>query len=230
MGFLQSAINQVGRDMGKVVSNAIFQDAHAIPIRSTGGGSTRSSSKVKYIVRDKDEREFGLLAMKAKFDKSIDFATSFRPQTLVNKLSGAYSELKSLINHASSDDHIDREEGQTILNMVIDFNDKLASVVEILELDEEGNSKQLEIAKTLYSRVMELFYNGLLLGIKSCQRNKETLNKMYNEIENRHTFSFLGFGSSDVKKRKQAIQERIDLEAKIEAAYQGSLDLFTPKQ
>ncbi|QTY27052.1 hypothetical protein [Flavobacterium sp. CS20] len=33
MGFLQSAINQVGRDLGRVASNAIFKDRHAIPIR-----------------------------------------------------------------------------------------------------------------------------------------------------------------------------------------------------
>lgn len=29
MGFFQSAKNQVGRDLGKVISNAVFGDKHA---------------------------------------------------------------------------------------------------------------------------------------------------------------------------------------------------------
>lgn len=32
-GFVRSAVNQVGRDGGRVISNAVYGDAHAIPIR-----------------------------------------------------------------------------------------------------------------------------------------------------------------------------------------------------
>lgn len=35
-GFIRSAINQVGRDGGKVISNKIYGDAHATPIRRVG--------------------------------------------------------------------------------------------------------------------------------------------------------------------------------------------------
>lgn len=35
-GFIRSAVNQVGRDGGKVISNAIYGDAHATPIRRVG--------------------------------------------------------------------------------------------------------------------------------------------------------------------------------------------------
>lgn len=35
-GFVRSAVNQVGRDGGKVISNAIYGDAHATPIRRVG--------------------------------------------------------------------------------------------------------------------------------------------------------------------------------------------------
>lgn len=35
-GFIRSAVNQVGRDGGKVISNAIYGDAHATPIRKVG--------------------------------------------------------------------------------------------------------------------------------------------------------------------------------------------------
>lgn len=33
-GFIRSAVNQVGRDTGKVISNSIYGDAHATPIRN----------------------------------------------------------------------------------------------------------------------------------------------------------------------------------------------------
>lgn len=33
-GFIRSAVNQVGRDYGKTISNQIFGDAHATPVRA----------------------------------------------------------------------------------------------------------------------------------------------------------------------------------------------------
>lgn len=33
-GFVRSAVNQVGRDSGRVISNSIYGDAHSIPIRN----------------------------------------------------------------------------------------------------------------------------------------------------------------------------------------------------
>lgn len=35
-GFVRSAVNQVGRDGGRVISNQIYGDAHSTPIRGTG--------------------------------------------------------------------------------------------------------------------------------------------------------------------------------------------------
>ena len=35
-GFIRSAVNQVGRDTGKIISNKIYGDAHATPIRNVG--------------------------------------------------------------------------------------------------------------------------------------------------------------------------------------------------
>lgn len=42
-GFIRSAVNQVGRDGGRVVSNKVYGDAHSIPIRQVGGQSTTNS-------------------------------------------------------------------------------------------------------------------------------------------------------------------------------------------
>ena len=36
-GFVRSAVNQVGRDAGKVVSNNLYGDAHSVPHRSVNG-------------------------------------------------------------------------------------------------------------------------------------------------------------------------------------------------
>ncbi len=38
-GFVRSAVNQVGRDAGRVVSNQTFGDAHSTPIRGVGNGT-----------------------------------------------------------------------------------------------------------------------------------------------------------------------------------------------
>lgn len=38
-GFVRSAVNQVGRDAGKVVSNGIYGDSHSTPIRNVSGNS-----------------------------------------------------------------------------------------------------------------------------------------------------------------------------------------------
>ena len=44
-GFVRSAVNQVGRDAGRVVSNNIYGDAHSIPHRTvSAGGAGRVSS------------------------------------------------------------------------------------------------------------------------------------------------------------------------------------------
>lgn len=36
-GFVRSAVNQVGRDAGRVVSNGVYGDRHSIPIRNVSG-------------------------------------------------------------------------------------------------------------------------------------------------------------------------------------------------
>ena len=38
-GFVKSAVNQVGRDGGKVISNQVYSDSHATPIRGVRSGS-----------------------------------------------------------------------------------------------------------------------------------------------------------------------------------------------
>jgi len=55
MVFLQSAINQVGRDMGLVASNAIFKDRHSIPIRKAKSYNYSHSSSRQRSVQTKTQ-------------------------------------------------------------------------------------------------------------------------------------------------------------------------------
>lgn len=50
-GFVRSAINQVGRDGGRVISNQLYGDAHSTPHRMVGGGAASSDG-----VQDPSER------------------------------------------------------------------------------------------------------------------------------------------------------------------------------
>lgn len=40
-GFIRSAVNQVGRDAGRCVSNGVYGDRHSVPYRNVSGGSGR---------------------------------------------------------------------------------------------------------------------------------------------------------------------------------------------
>ena len=88
MSFLKSAINQVGRDVGKVVSNSLFKDSHA--------ASYRRVINIRNTVNNS-------LNSKNEFEKAINFQTGHRPSTLVAKISGVYTIIKNEINQFLSD-------------------------------------------------------------------------------------------------------------------------------
>ena len=64
MSFLKSAINQVGRDMGKVVSNQIFKDSHSTPYRRVGNSNVVVTQNSNYSSKK---------VSKTEFDKAIEF-------------------------------------------------------------------------------------------------------------------------------------------------------------
>ena len=49
-GFIRSAVNQVGRDAGRVVSNNIYGDAHSIPHRNVSAGGADRITGVGKVV------------------------------------------------------------------------------------------------------------------------------------------------------------------------------------
>jgi hypothetical protein len=142
MGFLKSAINQVGRDLGKVVSNQIFQDSHSTPYRRVGGK------------RDNKDK-------KTDFEAALDFQMSHRPSTLVRKLSGVYSLIKNEIESAIKDDYLSSQELQSLLTNMSKYNKKMLDVAEILELNETKNEQEIVQVQNLNQNLKEKFYDCL---------------------------------------------------------------------
>ncbi len=59
-GFVRSAVNQVGRDSGKVVSNSMYGDRHSTPVRhvnGTGGNSGAAGGQANGVYTDVIERQ-----------------------------------------------------------------------------------------------------------------------------------------------------------------------------
>ena len=48
-GLIRSAVNQVGRDAGRVVSNQLYGDAHSTPYRRVGGGNYLDESSEELL-------------------------------------------------------------------------------------------------------------------------------------------------------------------------------------
>ncbi|MBY5957689.1 hypothetical protein KUV50_06085 [Membranicola marinus] len=157
MSLIRSAINQVGRDMGRVVSNQIFKDAHSIPIRnSSASPSTRSSPRQKRV-------------KKSEFDKAVSFQTSFRPPTLVNKLVGAYTALKNEAKEFIQDDYLDNSETEILLNSMMKFKHKVEDVVDVLELDEDKNKNELDKVEKIIVNVNTLFREVMTTAIEGAE-------------------------------------------------------------
>ena len=55
-GFITSAVNQVGRDGGRVISNSLYGDAHATPIRRVGNGMAAQQQCVDVEVKEYDRQ------------------------------------------------------------------------------------------------------------------------------------------------------------------------------
>jgi hypothetical protein len=184
MGFLQSAINQVGRDMGRVVSNSVFKDRHAIPIRRARSyGSNRSqtanttrTSSAQPIQEVKDE-----------FDKSIDFKTDYKPVTLISKLGGAFIVIKNEAKSFIDDGYLDVNESQQLFEMMKRFNDKCGDVEDVMSFTEDEDSKPFEQLEKIHQSTQEIFKAVLDTSSKACI---DRALHYENEANNVHIMSF----------------------------------------
>lgn len=183
MSFLKSAINQVGRDMGKVVSNQVFKDNHSTPYRRVNQNisNNQRSNTSKRISKTKTE-----------FDKAIDFQTGFKPITLITKISGAYTVIKNESKEYISDGYLDTTESSNLFEMMKRFNDKVEDICDILEIDEVGNEKEINQLSKIVEKTNELFKNTLEISAKGCKNRQIEHIRETENIEKPNFLKYVG--------------------------------------
>ena len=157
MSLLKSAINQVGRDLGKVVSNSIFNDNHASPYRRVINKTNAANNSTRF---------------KTEFDKAIDFQTGHRPSTLIAKISGVYTIIKNETNQYLSDGYLDTNESDLLFEMIDRFNKKVDDICDLLEIDEDSFHKEINQLTKIVEKTNTLFKEALQLSAKGCQYRK----------------------------------------------------------
>lgn len=166
MGFLQSAINQVGRDMGRVVSNTVFKDRHSIPIRRAKSySSTTSASKERFFHRKAQPID----EVKDEFEKAINFKTGFKPTTLISKLGGAFVVIKNEAKAFVNDGYLDVNESQQLFEMMKQFNDKCGDVEDVIGFTEEEDAKVYKQLESITKTTKEVFVEVLEISAKACK-------------------------------------------------------------
>ena len=82
--FISSTVNQVGRDLGKVISNQLFGDAHSTPVRHVKSNPTmvQQPKSVKQIL---DERNADPLLRIQQANSMLDQQLSLAEQRRTEK-------------------------------------------------------------------------------------------------------------------------------------------------
>jgi len=164
MGFLQSAINQVGRDLGRVASNAVFKDRHAIPIRRAKSYYSSSSNQ-----RPAQPKAQPIQQVKDDFEKAINFKTGYKPSTLISKLGGAFVVIKNEARAFVEDGYLDRDESEQLFDMMKQFVDKCSDVEDVISFTEDGDAKEYKQLESITLSTREVFVEVLKISSKACK-------------------------------------------------------------
>lgn len=174
--FVNSMVRQVGRDLGKVVSNQVFGNAHSTPIRHVNR-IANTSSYPSHGTKSADRRR------KTDFEKSLNFKMTYTPPTLLNKLAGALIELKNEARTLIEDGYLSSGETQYFLSLLKDFNDKIADVITALNLhnktkpeDEERLLKIINESNDLVKDIASSGYDGCLDEINTINNRISRIN------------------------------------------------------
>jgi hypothetical protein len=190
MGFLQSAINQVGRDMGRVVRNTIFKDRHAIPIRRARSYHNQGSQA---RAKPQQRKAQPIQEVQKEFEKAIDFKTGYRPTTLISKLGGAFIVIKNEARAFIDDGYLDVEESQQLFEMMKAFNHKCSDVEDVIGFTEDENSKAYKQLENIHGTTQKMFHEVLKTSVRACQDRAEAYEKALEELKPPLNFGrFLG--------------------------------------
>lgn len=176
MSFTKAVVRQVGRDLGKVISNKVFKDAHSTPYRRVGQQSNaRQQTRQRQAVQQAPVQSQSAIPQQSSsitsrdFDRALNFTTTFTPQTMVRKMAGVYEVIKNEIFKAAQDGYLDTEEAKMVFEMENQFQRKAEIITDLLELDEEANKKPLEDLANLIQLTQRLFHRTLKLAIKGAE-------------------------------------------------------------
>ncbi len=172
--FISSAVRQVGRDLGKVVSNQVFKDAHSTPIRHVN----RLSSAPMPVVGTKTSD----LRRKTDFEKSMNFKLTFTPPTLINKLVGAFMEFKKESDTLLDDEYLSFSEASYFISMLNDFSNKTAEVAEVVEMHPKTKDEDLaylnRIANDLKRHIIKVAEMAIEGSMTESNRLEHRLSKI----------------------------------------------------
>ena len=182
MGFLQSAINQVGRDMGRVVSNTIFKDRHAIPIRRARSYDNRQQP-TQQQPQQKRPKVHHLKEVEESFESALNFKTGYKPTTLISKLGGAFIVIKNEARDFVDDGYLDNQESQQLFKMMKAFNRKCCDVEDVIGFTEEPDSKAYKQLANIHESAKAIFVEVLEVSAKACRERAIAYEEAAQEIE-----------------------------------------------
>ncbi|MGO1751137.1 MAG: hypothetical protein ACTHYV_01480 [Psychroflexus sp.] len=165
MAFLQSAINQVGRDLGRVVSNTVFKDSHSIPIRRAASYQKKNKQTSNRV---KARKANPIESVQSRFQQSINFKTGYTPNTLISKLGGAFIVIKNEAKTFIDDGYLSQNESQKLFKMLTQFNDKINDVEDILSFTHEDNTKVYEQLERIVEATKEVMAETLEISAQAC--------------------------------------------------------------
>jgi hypothetical protein len=180
MGFLQSAINQVGRDLGRVASNAIFKDRHAIPIRRAPSYHNSQPAQQRQAVRS--PKVHHLEEVQSSFKSAIDFKTGYRPTTLISKLGGAFVVIKNEARAFVDDGYLDNQESQQLFAMMKGFNRKCSDVEDVIGFTEDPDSKVYQQLTKIHESAKAIFVEVLEVSAKACLERAQLYDQAAQDI------------------------------------------------
>ena len=156
-------INQVGRDAGKVVSNAVFKDKHSTPIRMIRNGNGTTFVKSEPAL----ERTFV-----DDMEKMLDFQMAHQTRTLVNKINGAFIFFRKQVNRVMEDEFVTAEEYFDIIEISNQLNAKIHDMHELYLMNKEEGI--IDALSTITKKKKELMTDFLLLAIDSFEDSIKT--------------------------------------------------------
>lgn len=162
MGFFNSVINQIGRDVGRSISNKVLKDAHARPIRVITSDTVITEKKKQLL-------EYQKQILK------IDLTQT--PKTIIRKLGALLVEFDTTVTSYLDDNHIDLQEEIELVKMFFE----ILQVFDKIEKQFIINSVQ---TTELFDIYREHFENPILNCIDHLiwQEEDESIKTMYVQL------------------------------------------------